>query len=565
MRSILSALLLLVPLLAACSAGDGRGPRDGSPVPADGIRPVPDIAERLAAFAPVRIEADLSSLDATERRVLDLLIEASRPVDEIFLLQANRENPRWKERLAAIPGRLGEDALAYFRVQYGIYERQAGWRPFILGAPARPAGAGFYPADMTRDEFRAFVEEHPDREAELVGQFTIVERADDGGLRGVPYSKAFAGQIRRIVAKLEEAASVTRDRTLAAYLEALSRALREDRYRDSDMAWMDLDGKVELTLGPYEVYEDTLFGYKASFESFVTVVDPAQSRRLEAIKALLPEMERNLPIPDEHKNLNRGSASPIRVADLVFNAGDARAGIQTIAFNLPNDEYVREKKGSKKVLLRNMMAAKFDAILRPIAEHVLVPSQAALLSRDEFVDEVLFHELSHGLGPGRITKDGRTAEVREFLLDHYPAIEEAKADVLGMVNLLFMVDKGRKDPATRDALFATYVAGLFRSVRFGTAEAHGAAAAMEFNLLLDAGALTFDPATGKVRVVFERMPGALRDIAHRLLMIEALGDREAAGSLLASHGKVRGPMADLLATLEDTPVDIRPIFPAAGE
>ncbi len=564
MRSILP-VLVLVPLLVACSPGTGeRGGEDSTPS-GKTIRPVPDIANRLAAFAPVRIEADLTSLDATERRVLDLLVEASRPVDEIFLLQANRENPRWRERLAAIPGRPGEDALAYFRVQYGIYERQADWRPFIVGAPPRPAGAGFYPPDLTRDEFREYVRQHPDREAELIGQFTIVERTDDGGLRGVPYSQAFAEQIGRITAKLDEAASITGDRTLAAYLEALSRALREDRYRDSDMAWMDQDGKVELTLGPYEVYEDTLFGYKASFESFVTVVDPAESKRLAEIKALLPDMERHLPIPDEHKNLHRGSASPIRVADLVFNAGDARAGIQTIAFNLPNDEYVREKKGSKKVLLRNMMAAKFDAILRPIAEHVLVPSQASLLGRDEFVDEVLFHELSHGLGPGRITKDGRTAEVREFLLEHYPPIEEAKADVVGMVNLLYMIEKGRKDPATRDALFATYVAGLFRSVRFGTAEAHGAAAATEFNLLLDAGALTFDSATGKVRIVFDRMPMALREVAHRLLMIEALGDREAAGELLASHGRVRGPMADLLASLEEIPVDIRPIFPVAGE
>ena len=564
MRSLLPVLFVL-PLLAACSAGTGSGqpPRGEKSEPAP--RPVPDIGQRLAAFAPVRIEADLSGLDANDRRVLDLLIEASRPVDEIFLLQANRRNPEWREMLGRIPGRPGEDALAYFRIQYGIYERQANWRPFLLDVPPRPEGAGFYPPDLTRDEFRRFLEAHPDREAELVGQFTIVERTDDGALRGMPYSVAFREQIARMTEKLEEAASVTSDRALATYLRALVRALREDRYRDSDMAWMDQDGRVELTLGPYEVYEDTLFGYKASFESFVTVVDPARSRQLEEIKALLPEMERHLPIPDEHKNLRRGTASPIRVADLVFNAGDARAGIQTIAFNLPNDEYVRERKGSKKVLLRNMMGAKFEAILRPIAEHVLVPSQAALLDRDQFVDEVLFHELSHGLGPGRITVDGKTAEVREFLLEHYPAIEEAKADVVGMTNLLFMIEKGRRDPAGRDSLFATYVAGLFRSVRFGAAEAHGAAAALEFNLLVDEGALAFDPASGRVRVLFDRMPGALRRIAHRLLMIEALGDREGAGRLLATHARIRPPMADLLASLEEIPVDIRPIFPAAGE
>ncbi len=564
MRSILPVLLLL-PLLAACAGPSRNGGGERSPAPGTAIRPVPDIGERLAAFAPVRIEADLSSLDANDRRVLDLLVDASRPVDEIFLLQANRENPRWRERLEKIPGKAGEQALAYFRVQYGIYERQEDWRPFIVGAPPRPAGAGFYPPDLTRDEFRDFVAKHPDREAELVGQFTIVRRTGDGGLRGVPYSRAFADQVARMTAKLEEAAALTRDRSLAAYLGELSRALREDRYRDADTAWMDLSGRVELTLGPYEVYEDTLFGYKASFESFVTVVDPARSRRLAEIKALLPEMERHLPIPDEHKNLHRGTSSPIRVADLVFSAGDARAGIQTIAFNLPNDEYVREKKGSKKVLLRNMMAAKFDAILRPIASRVLVPSQAALVDRDRFIDEVLFHELSHGLGPGRITRDGRTAEVREFLLDHYPPIEEAKADVVGMLNLLFMMDRGRRDPAGRNSLFATYVAGLFRSARFGTSQAHGAAAAIEFNLLLDAGAITFDPPTGRVRIVFDRMPEALRGVGHRLLMIEALGDREAAGQLLANRGRVEGPMGDLLGSLDGIPVDIRPIFPAAGE
>ncbi|MDH3285261.1 MAG: hypothetical protein OEQ13_11015, partial [Acidobacteriota bacterium] len=522
------------------------------------------IEERLSEFFPTVLTADLSGLDETERRVLQLLVDASRRLDPVFLLQANRDNERYRRELARLAGPERDAALAYFDVQAGVYERQHDWRPFVEGVPPRPEGAGFYPPDLTSAELEAFVAAHPDRAAELISLTTIVERRGDE-LVGVPYSEAYMSWLSRAREELREAASITRDETLRRYLNALVDGLAGDAYRDADMAWMDLAGRIELTFGPYETYEDRLFGYKASFESFVTVVDPTEGARLERLKALLPEMERNLPIPDRHKNRSRGAESPIRVADLVFSSGDARAGIQTIAFNLPNDEEVRELKGSKKVLLRNVMAAKYDAILEPIAGRVLVDEQRGHVSRHAFLDIVLHHELSHGLGPGRITLDGKTAEVREFLLEHYNPVEEAKADVVGMWNLMNLM---REDEATDEdlkRLYATYVAGLFRSTRFGTASAHGKGAAVQFRLLQDAGAIEIDVETGRVRAVFGAFPKALGAVARRLLMLQAEGDHEAAGVLLEELGDAPPEMRRLLDGLAGIPIDVRPVYPIAGE
>ncbi|UCF67900.1 MAG: hypothetical protein JSV80_00975 [Acidobacteriota bacterium] len=485
-------------------------------------------------------------------------------MDEIFLLQAHRDNPGFRARLEELPREAREDALAYFAIQYGLYERQHGWKPWVSGVPDRPPGGGFYPSTLTKDEWERFLDEHPDREPELVSLTTMVVR-DGEQLSGVPYSRYFADPLEAAAAKLARAGALTRDASLRTYLTTLAESLRNNDYRAADLAWMDLEGQLELTFGPYEVYEDELFNYKAAFESFVTLVDPVESARLEQIKSLLPAMERHLPIPDEHKNLSRGTASPIRVTDLVFNAGDARAGIQTIAFNLPNDEEVREQKGSKKVLLRNVIGAKFRTILKPIAERVLTEEQQPHLSERSFFDLVLFHELSHGLGPGHIEVDGQRGEVREFLREHYSTMEEAKADIVGLWNLLYMIERGDHPEEARHGLYATYVAGLVRSARFGGGSAHGRGAAVQFRLLREADAIEIDASSGRLRPQPSRFVAGVREVARRLLMLQAEGRYDETAALLATHASPSPEMQRLIDGLGGVPIDIRPIFPLAGE
>jgi hypothetical protein len=325
---------------------------------------------------------------------------------------------------------------------------------------------------------------------------------------------------------------------------------------------MDLDAPVEVTIGPYEVYEDGLFAYKAAFEGFVTVNLPSESTKLVRFKELLPWLERNLPLPEEHKNLDRGTDSPIRVVDELYVGGDSKNGVQTIAFNLPNDERVREAKGSKKVLLRNVMRAKYDQVLVPIAERVLAVDQVASVSFDAYLDEVLHHELAHGLGPGNIVVDGRETEVRKELKELYSTLEEAKADVMGIYDILALIERGEIPAELRETLEPTYVAGLFRSARFGLHEAHGRGVVSQFNYLLEKGALEVDD-EGRFRAVSERFPDAIESLLHEMLMLQALGDYEGTAEFLDTYGVASPALTAAIDRLTDVPVDIRPIFSQA--
>ena len=325
---------------------------------------------------------------------------------------------------------------------------------------------------------------------------------------------------------------------------------------------MELDSELEPTIGPYETYEDALAGYKASFEAYVTVALPEESKALARYKERLPWLEANLPIPDEHKNRQRGTESPIRVVDVVFSAGDANNGVKTIAFNLPNDERVREAKGSKKVLLRNVIRAKYDTLLVPIAQRTLAPEDAARVSFDAFFDEVLHHELAHGLGPGTIVKDGRTTEVRLELQELYSTIEEAKADVMGVYDILALIEQGEMPKELRASLEPTYVAGLFRSARFGVGEAHGQGVVAQFNYLLDRGALEID-AEGRYRTVSEKFPGALRELLAEMLMLQARGDYSGTKAFLERWGQPTPPLLAAIERLKDLPVDLDADYPQA--
>ena len=543
--------------MTACSSPPSGG---GAPT-ATAAAPVaiaPDVERRLAQLVTVDIVADLSALSTEDRAALDEIVAACRVVDEIFRLQQGRLVARAAAELERAGGPLVPAAREYFRIMQGPWDRLDGDRPFV-GTTPKPPGAGFYPEDLTKEELERWIAAHPDQADALRSDFTVVRR-DGDRLVAVPFSEAYREPLARAAAHLRAAAARTRNATLARFLETRAAAFETNDYVESDMAWMDLDAALEPTIGPYETYEDGLFGYKASFEAYAAVALPAESAALARYKQRLPWLERNLPIPDQHKNFQRGTESPIRVVDVVFAAGDANSGVKAIAYNLPNLEKVREAKGSKKVLMRNVIRAKYDAMLAPIAERVLTAEDAARVSFDAFFDEVLHHELSHGLGPGTIVKAGRTTEVRTELQELYSTLEEAKADVMGVYDILGLIDAGEMPKGLRAALDPTYVAGLFRAARFGVHEAHGQGVISQFNYLMEKGALALD-ADGRYRTVPAKFAGGLRDLLHDMLMLQATGDYEGTKAFLARYGQPSKEMLAAIDRLQDLPVDLDTHFP----
>lgn len=518
---------------------------------------MPDIRERLAQYKPTPLTADLSALSPEDRQALDKLAEASGLMNEIFLRQVWTGNPGFAQKLAGQTGKDAEAARDYFRLNFGPWDRLAEMEPFV-GTHPHPPGAGYYPEDLSKDEFEAWLAAHPEDREAFTSTFTVIRR-NDGGLVAVPYSREYAEWLAPAARLLREAAGLTDNASLRRFLTSRADAFESNDYYASDLAWMDLDAPLEVTIGPYETYEDRLLGYKAAFEAYVTVDVPAESAALDRYKARLPWLETNLPIADRHKNLSRGGESPIRVVDVVLTAGDALAGVQTSAFNLPNDERVREAKGTKNVLLRNVMRAKYEGCLVPLAQRVLAPEDAQAVSFDAYFNEILHHELSHGLGPGTITVGDRKTEVRKELKELYSTLEEAKADVMGVYNILALIGEGDMPAALRRSLEPTYVAGLFRAARFGLDEAHGKGVVAQFTFLFSHGALEVD-AEGRVRLVSARFPDVLRQLLHDILALQATGDYEGTRRFLDTYGRPPDVMRERIARLADLPVDIRPMY-----
>ncbi|HVG22742.1 MAG TPA: peptidase [Thermoanaerobaculia bacterium] len=565
----LLAILALLPL--ACRTNMQTTNETAAAPPQGRVEVLPGVELRLRQLPKVAIDYDRSLLNENERAVVAKLIEASKFIDEIYWRQVSEQNPQIRKQLAAQVTRSERDRAGYdyFIANKGRWDRLAQDEPFIAPfgtAGHKPEGAAFYPADVTKEEMERYITAHPEQKDALQGLFTVVRRQGDR-LVTIPYSVHYREFLEPAAARIREAAALTNNASLRSYLTKLADALLKDEYRDSDMAWMDLNGPLEVVIGPYEVYEDALFNWKAAFQSFINVVDRPETEKLAIYAQHLPAMERNLPIPDEHKNPNRGTESPIRVVQEVFTAGDARRGVQTAAFNLPNDEVVREQKGSKKVLLKNVMDAKFRLSGQPIAMRVLEPSQRGLLNFDAYFNFVLFHELSHGVGPGLITPPGggERTDVRLLLKETYSSIEECKADVLGVWNILYaMQDHFLQSSFNEQQLFATYAGLHFRSMRFGIDEAHGRGTAVQWNWLREQNAIV-PVGDGTFRVDFARMRPAMQSLATELLMIEATGDYARAQRLLAKYGVSTAEIESVTARLKDIPVDITPYFPAAGE
>jgi hypothetical protein len=379
----------------------------------------------------------------------------------------------------------------------------------------------------------------------------------------VPYSEEYREFLGPAAKLLNEAAALTTNQTLKDFLNKRAAAFASNDYYDSDVAWMDLDSPIDLTIGPYETYEDELFGYKAGFEAYVTLRDEAESAKLKKFSQYLQEIENNLPIDPGYRNPKLGAASPIRVVNEVFSSGEGNSGVQTAAFNLPNDERVVKEKGSKRIMLKNVQDAKFNKTLIPISRVVLNPAQQRNLAFDAFFTHILTHELMHGLGPHNITVNGEQTTVRKQLKELYSTIEEAKADITGLWALQYLIDKGVVDREMQRTLYTTNLASMFRSVRFGITEAHGRGVAMQFNYLTDEGAIRFNDQNGTFSVDETKIKEAVRKLTSEILTIEAEGAYDKAKALLDQYALIRPPMKAAMDKLIGVPVDIEPIFPLA--
>jgi hypothetical protein len=516
-----------------------------------------DVTSRSLRLRKTLITFPSGELSANDRKALNKLIKAADLMNEIYLQQVSPHNTDIRETLRLAKDGLSREALHYFNINFGPWDRLSGNQPFI-GEKTKPPGAGFYPEDITKDEFQKWIERHPEDKPPFTNLYTVIRRKGQR-LVAIPYSQGYREFLDPAAKLLKEAAEIVENDSLQKFLQGRAKAFLTDDYYESDINWMDLDSSLEVTIGPYEVYEDGLFGYKAAFEAFITVNDPMESAKLQRYASLLPQMELNLPIPEKHKNTQRGTESPIRVVNEICTGGDARKGIQVSAFNLPNDERVRETKGSKKILLKNVMEAKFNSCLQPVASRLISKNQLNLVTFQAYFNEVLFHELSHGLGPGIIVKsDGNKTEVRMELKEFYSSIEEAKADVVGLWNILYMIDAESIDRRTEHEEYVTFVAGLFRAARFGLHEAHGLGVVSQFNFLREKGVIL--PDSGQHMVRLDLMKDAIRDLANQLLMIEAEGSYTKAREFLQRFGKVPDELRDALKKVEDLPIDIEPDY-----
>jgi len=521
-----------------------------------------------ARFARVPLRVDTSKLSAGDRAALVKLIDAGRVVNHIFLQQIWSGNLALYDKLRMDNSPLGKARLEYFWLNKGPWSDLDEHKAFLSGVPERkPQGADFYPENITREEFESWAKTlSPEARAQAEGFFTVIRRAPDGKLQAVPYSEAYKKDLTACAQDLRDAAKLTDNATLKHFLETRAAAFLSNDYYASDVAWMDLDAPLDVTIGPYETYNDEVFGYKAAFEAYINIRDDAETSKLRFFGDHMQEVENNLPIDAKYRNPKIGALSPIRVVNEVFAAGDGDHGVQTAAYNLPNDERVVHEKGSKRVMLKNVQEAKFKSTLEPISKVVLAPSAQPALSFDSFFTHILAHEMSHGIGPHQITVNGRASTPRQELKDLYSAIEEAKADVLGLHMLQHFFDRGYIKHG-ENSLYTTYLASSFRTLRFGLNEAHGKGMALQFNYLTDKGAFVHKGITWDVDPA--KIQGGIRDLAHDLLTIEATGDYAGAKRMLDTLSVLRPEMKQTLAAIDKSavavPVDIRPVFVTADE
>ena len=531
--------------LAACQGDPSKA---GAPAPKTGDSP---IEKKLAQYTTVRLTTDLGKLSENERKMIPLLIDAARYMDAIFWRQAYGSRDSLLESIKD-PG-----TRRYAEINYGPWDRLDNNAPFVEGVGPKPAGSGFYPHDMTKEEFETAAKISSAKGKALRSQYTIVRRDSASGLAAVPYHEAYADQVRPAVAKLREAARFADDPGLKRFLELRAKALETDDYQASDLAWLDMkDNIIDVVVGPIETYEDQLFGYKAANEAFVLVKDKEWSGRLARYAAMLPSLQRQLPVPGAYKREEPGTDSDLNAYDAVYYAGDANAGSKTIAINLPNDEQVQFQKGTRRLQLKNAMRAKFDKILVPIASELIAEDQQRHIDFDAFFSNVMFHEVAHGLGI-KNTINGK-GTVREALKEQAGALEEGKADILGLHMITKLSQQGELKDQDLDDNYVTFLAGIFRSVRFGASSAHGRANAAQLSFFQDRGAFTRDSAAGRYRVDFPKMRAAVDELAGKILRFQGDGHYAGVTRFMAERGRVSPTLQQDLARLgsKGIPVDI---------
>jgi Peptidase family M49 len=525
----------------------------------------PELQKKIQRFAPTVLTANTTSLSPNDRKALAKIIAAARLIDPLYLRQVWSGNEALLNKLEMDHTALGRQRLHYFMINKGPWSQLDDDQAFIEGVPAtKPPQGNFYPDDITKEEFEGWLSGLTGDEKEnAIGYFHTIRRDASGKLKSIPYSEEYREFLDPAATLLREAASLTTDATLKNFLEKRAHAFGTNDYYDSDVAWMDLNSPIEVTIGPYETYEDKLFGYKAAFEAYVTLRDDVESDKLKKFSQYLQELEDNLPMDAQYRNPKLGAASPIRVVNEVFSSGEGNTGVQTAAFNLPNDERVVKEKGSKRTMLKNVQDAKFNKTLVPISREVLSPADQKLLAFDAFFTHILTHELMHGLGPHNIKVGGEDTTVRKQLKDLYSAIEEAKADITGLWALQYLIDKGVVPKSMERTLYTTYLASAFRSVRFGIGEAHGRGVAMQFNYLGDEGAIKYNEKTKTFSIDKTKVKEAVRKLTHDILTIEAEGSYDKAKAMLDKYAVLRPPMQAALDRLKSVPTDIEPIFPLA--
>ena len=534
MKKILSFGLIVI-LLSNCTTTDTTE---------ESTTQVSPMQERVDIYKEVKLTTDISVLSDSEKQMIPLMIEASKIMDELFWYEAYGKKD---SLLAAITD---EAAKKYVNINYGPWDRLDDNTPFLEGVGTKPEGANYYPVDMTKEEFEA---------ADLEGKtslYTFIRRDDSGNLITVPYYEMFADQVKQASDLLRQCADLAEDEGLKKYLSLRADALLNDEYQPSDMAWMDMKTNgLDFVVGPIENYEDKLYNYKAAHEAYVLVKDKSWSERLAKYAAFLPELQEGLPVADEYKAEKPGTDADLNAYDVVYYAGDCNSGSKTIAINLPNDEEVQLAKGSRRLQLKNAMQAKFDHILVPIADVLIHPDQRKHITFDAFFGNTMFHEVAHGLGIKNTINGNGT--VRNALKEHSSALEEGKADILGLYMITQLYDKGEIEGDIND-YYVTFMAGIFRSVRFGAASSHGKANMIRFNFFNEYGAFAKDEATGTYSVDFEKMKEAMDALSEIILTLQGDGNYDGVAQLVEEKGKIGEVLQSELDRLadENIPVDI---------
>ena len=537
LTKLATGLLLATSLLSACSENNNTQ----NPTPTLLV----EAQNRLDIYKPVTLTADLSHLSENQKEMIVLLIEASDIIDELFWQQAFGED---KETfLASIKD---EKVREFARINYGPWDRLDGDKPFLSGYNAKASGAEFYPSDMTKDEF-----EKADFE-DKKGLYSVVQRKSEGQLTSVAFSELYSDRINRIAAILDKASSLADDKEFANYLTLRAAAIRHDDFQASDFAWMDMkNNPIDVVIGPIENYEDQLYGYRTAFESYVLIKDLAWSKKLAKYAEYLPELQKGLPVKKAYKKEVPGSDADLNAYDVIYYAGHSNAGSKTIAINLPNDETVQLTKGTRRLQLKNAMQAKFDTIMLPIASTLIVPEQRENVTFTAFFANTMFHEVAHGLGIKNTINDKGT--VRESLKEHASALEEGKADILGLYMIRQLLIKGAIEEGTLKDYYTTFLAGIFRSVRFGATSAHGKANMVRFNYFAEQGAFTRN-SEGLYSVNIEKMTAAIDSLSEMILVLQGNGDYEGVKKLVAETGIIKADFKESLARIEaaNIPVDI---------